>query len=384
MNHFGEILQNNLPKLFAVFSILSIAIYTYIWVKVASHFENIPQKKENSHEPISVSVIIPFRNESDRISPLLNSILNLNNNEFIEFLFIDDHSTDNSQNTIKNHPVYSKIDCKLFQLDSNESGKKMAILKGINEAKNNIILTTDADCEFQPNTITELYSTFINNQIHLLIAPVFFKTKQHNLIQNYQKIENTVLVALGFYQNKTQKPTMANGANLMYNKSIFLQLNPFQNNLKIAGGDDIFTLEAFYQFDPQKVQWTTNAHAAVYSTVLDQFSELWHQRIRWVKKTIHQSTQNTAKSQIFLALFFILFWGFTLYSLVFNHYEIATILWLGKAISDLFSIRIIFQKFNQPIQNSQIIWSSIFQNFFIPALGIAVPFKKIHWKNRKF
>lgn len=327
--------------------------------------------------------MIPFRNESERISPLLDSMLNLINKEDIEFIFIDDHSSDQSQFTIKNHPAYSKLNCKLFQLDSNKSGKKMAIIKGINEAKNNIILTTDADCEFQPETIKELYSTFINNQIHLLIAPVFFKAKQRNLIHSYQKIENTVLVALGFYQNKTNKPTMANSANLMYDKSFFLQLNPFHNNLQIPGGDDIFTLEAFYQFDPHKILWTTNPNAAVYSNVLNHFSELWHQRIRWVKKTIHQSTQNTAKSQIFLALFFIFFWGFTICSMVLNHYEITAILWLGKAISDLFSIRIIFKKFNQPIQNSEILWSSLFQNFFIPAIGIATPFQKVHWKNRK-
>jgi hypothetical protein len=80
----------------------------------------------------------------------------------------------------------------------------------------------------------------------------------------------------------------------------------------------------------------------------------------------------------------MIFWGSTIYSVVYNHYEIAAIIWLGKAISDIFSIRIIFKKFNQHIQNSEIISASIIQNFFIPILGLVVPFQKVHWKKRTF
>ena len=384
MSQYLEILQNNLPKLFAVFSIFTVSFYTYIWYKIAANFENVPQKKHDSYESIPLSILIPFRNEADRIIPLLDSILQLRNKNGLEFIFIDDHSSDNTKIVIEKHPIFSQINCKIIQLKSNEIGKKMAIIYGIKEAYHPIILTTDADCEFQTQTIDELFATFNTYQSNLLVGPVFFKTNQNNLIQIYQKIENTVLVALGFYQNNSKTPTMANGANLMYKKSVFLQLNPFNNNMQITGGDDIFTLEAFYRYDAQKVHWTTHSNAAVYTSVLKTWHELWLQRIRWVKKTKFQNTKNTAKSQIFLAIFFMIFWGSTIYSVVYNHYEIAATLWLGKAISDIFSIRIIFNKFNQHIQNSEIISASVIQNFFIPILGLVVPFQKVHWKKRTF
>ena len=110
MSQYLEILQNNLPKLFAVFSIFTVSFYTYIWYKIAANFENVPQKKHDSYESIPLSILIPFRNEADRIIPLLDSILQLRNKNGLEFIFIDDHSSDNTllltfPGSLRNHPV---------------------------------------------------------------------------------------------------------------------------------------------------------------------------------------------------------------------------------------------------------------------------------------
>jgi cellulose synthase/poly-beta-1,6-N-acetylglucosamine synthase-like glycosyltransferase len=193
------------------------------------------------------------------------------------------------------------------------------------------------------------------------------------------------LVALGLYQFKSGKPTMANGANLMFNKEIFLKLNPFKSNQNIAGGDDIFALEAFYNFNASKVISVSNPESAIYTNVVENVNDFWQQRVRWIRKTMSQKTKNTAKSQILLALFFLIFWGITLISLFQQHYEITAILWLGKLFSDVFCILQIFKTFNQKANFSEIFYASIFQNLFIPTLGVFSVFqKKVYWKNRTY
>jgi cellulose synthase/poly-beta-1,6-N-acetylglucosamine synthase-like glycosyltransferase len=383
-----QILPISIHDILLFLSILILLVYFFVWKKISKNFcrssnEIIVAKTLKTSG--SLSVIIPFRNEATRIQPLLESILRLKTSLNLEFLFIDDHSTDQSIEIIQNHPVFSGYNCRIIQLNQGVFGKKNAIQIGVQNASNSTILTTDADCQFQETSVEILYAEFSNHDADFCIGPVFFHTSKSNPFQFYQKIENTILVALGLYQFNTGKPTMANGANLMFNRALFLKLNPFQSNQNIAGGDDIFALEAFYLHNSKKVISVANPNAAVYTNVVDSFREFWQQRVRWIRKTMSQKTKNTAKSQILLALFFVIFWGLTLISLFQQHYEIIAILWLGKLFSDVFCIRKIFKTFNQNTNFKEILFASIYQNLFIPALGAFSAFQKsVHWKNRTY
>jgi len=384
VNPILEILQNNLTLLFAFFSILLIISYHRTWQIIAKNFHQNEDNKELHNKPVEVSVLVPFRNEVKRILPLLDSMVKIPKNPTIEYIFIDDHSEDETANLISIHPAFNLHTCKIIQLQNGVYGKKNAILEGITKAKFNTIYTTDADCELQAFGIQTLFTIFSNHNAALIIGPVLFKNHNDTLLEAYQKIENTALVALGFYQNKARKPTMANGANLMFNKTKFIKLQPFKNNLHVAGGDDIFTLEAFFLNNPKQVIGTTNPETAVFTPTFSSFFDLWQQRIRWVKKTASQNTKNTTKSQIFLAVFFIIFWGLTLFAVVYQRYDIAAILWVGKLLADIINIKFIFKYFHQPIKIWEIFRASIFQNLFIPLLGLAAPLQKVYWKNRKY
>lgn len=372
---------------FCIISASLIGKYFSSWYKIAlynsKNFKS-PETHLLSEQMPNISVIIPFRNEAHRIIPLLNSIQKIDFGGQIEFLFINDHSSDNSVEVIKNHDTFLLHDCNIINIESEKHGKKDALEIGISAAKNEIIITTDADCTLMNSTLKTLILTFVEKNANLGIGPIIFNTTRFSIHQIYQKVENTALIALGFYQFHIGKPTMANGANLIFKKSIFLSLNPFKNNRHIAGGDDIFNLEAFYKFNPTKVISISDPNAAIATNVLKSFSELWKQRIRWVKKTAFQTTSNTEKSQKHLALFFMLFWGLTIIALYYSCYEIMLILWFGKVISDTIILKKIFHSFKQPISVLEIILSSIFQNFFIPVLGIAYPFCKTDWKQRVY
>jgi len=385
---FLQILQailNSYLLFLWLISLLLIGNYFFAWFKIAKfNSKNFKSHKTHSfnEKMPNISVLIPFRNESHRIIPLLNSIRKIDFEGQIEFLFIDDHSSDNSIDLIKQHATYQSNNIKVINLKEGYKGKKDALKIGISEALNEIIVTTDADCELMSSTLKTLTFAFVKSNANLGIGPVVFNTTQFSIHQFYQKCENTALIALGFYQFSINKPTMANGANLIFKKSIFLELNPFEDNKKIAGGDDIFTLEAFYKFNPNRVISIKDPNAAVSTNVLTNLNEFWNQRIRWVKKTAFQSSSNTEKSQKNLALFFILFWVLTSLTWYYSCYEILLLLWFGKIVADTIILKKIFHCFKQPISIFEIILSSIFQNFFIPILGLAHPLSKTNWKQR--
>lgn len=94
-----------------------------------------------------ISVIIPVYNEQDTIILILKKVneQKIDDVEF-EIIVIDDGSTDNSLNLLKeNHYLYSKI----IEQEIN-TGKGGAVKAGLKAATGDYILFQDADLEYDP------------------------------------------------------------------------------------------------------------------------------------------------------------------------------------------------------------------------------------------
>ncbi len=142
--------------------LISVLFYGYIiciLLFVICFFKVKDFKSTITSEKTAFSVIIPFRNEAKNLSNLLASIQQLKYSEnLVEFLFVDDDSTDNSVEIINCHFECIRETSKLG-LDSarpdirvlnnkrvSNSPKKDAISTALKKAKNNWVITTDADC----------------------------------------------------------------------------------------------------------------------------------------------------------------------------------------------------------------------------------------------
>ncbi len=96
----------------------------------------------------TLSVILPLYNEEKRLSNLFTKIKKfkfLNKNR-LEFVFVDDGSSDNSNLLIENFINENKerIDLKLISYKDNK-GKGFALKKGVAKAKHDWIITVDID-----------------------------------------------------------------------------------------------------------------------------------------------------------------------------------------------------------------------------------------------
>ena len=78
--------------------IISISLYISIFGYLLLNYDRKTKEKKDKSELNLISVLIPFRNEAKRINTILNSIKNhrTDKNIIIEYIFIDDHSSDDS------------------------------------------------------------------------------------------------------------------------------------------------------------------------------------------------------------------------------------------------------------------------------------------------
>lgn len=369
-----------------------LIVYLRYWKSVLNYF-NTENPSPEKLPKNAVSVIIPFRNEECQIPELLNCLQLCDSFDALNFYFINDHSTDKGPRIIQDFNE-SDVSCKnifLIDLPENIHGKKEAIRFVVNSINTDWFHIIDADCLPQQQTFELLYKKALENDCKVVLGPVTFtKTSNQNgywqsAIEWYQIFENTALIALGFYHLKKREPSMGNAANMLVNTAFFKKINPFKYNQSIAGGDDIFLIESAFLVNPNSVKNVNCVNAAVITSVFNNLPDLWNQRIRWAKKTSAQSLSFTRNSQILLLIFFIILWGFTLYSGFYRHeFQFIFLFWGCKIVFDAIILTKLMSNFSTKIPTTSLVFASLFQTIFIPAIAFSQFFLSVKWKDRQY
>jgi len=107
---------------------------------------------------MSISIVIPAYNESRRIGKVIQSVSQYAD----EVLVIDDGSIDNTVNTAKEKGA--------VVIQQKHSGYLTTLKRGLSEAKNNIIITMDADGEHCASYIPSLISPIMSGNADLVMG----------------------------------------------------------------------------------------------------------------------------------------------------------------------------------------------------------------------
>ena len=158
---------------------------------------------------MDISVVIPLLNEDESLNELYDWIAKVmqSNRYSYEVLFIDDGSTDNSWNVIK----------ELSEKDSNVKGirfqrnfgKSQALNAAFKEVKGDVVITMDADLQDSPDEIPDLYELIV--------------TEGYDLISGWKKKR---------YDSKIRKNIPSKLFNAAARKTSGLKLHDFNCGLK--------------------------------------------------------------------------------------------------------------------------------------------------------
>lgn len=332
------------------------------------------------------TIIVPFRNEEENLPDLIKSLDNLNySKNHFEVIFVDDDSTDNSVELCSRLLSYSQLDFKIIKNKRlSNAPKKDAIATAVNNAKYYWIATTDADCEV-PNTWLETSNSFINKEdVAMIVAPVTY-TSSDSFFEQFQTLDVLSLQAATIAGFGLSLPFLCNGANLMYRKDLFTELNGFENNDDIASGDDIFLLEKAVKKYPKLVKYLKSKNAIVYSKAESSLSGLIQQRIRWAAKTSnYKSTFGK-----FVGLLILLMNALIVIVLFLSVFGIFNWLYfIGFLVLKLFMDYLLLSKsaklFNQTNLLNNYFFSGLLYPFFSVFVAFKAMFSKYKWKGRSF
>jgi cellulose synthase/poly-beta-1,6-N-acetylglucosamine synthase-like glycosyltransferase len=326
----------------------------------------------------SFTIVVPFRNEKENLPNLLHSISFLNYpKELVEVILVDDDSEE----------VFSVQDLvfslKVIKNDrKSNSPKKDAIETAIQVAKNDWIITTDADCLVQKNWLMTFDQYIQENEVEMVASGVCYVPKS-SFLSAFQNLDFLSLQGATIGSFGIEKPFMCNGANFAYSKAFFKELKGFQGNETIASGDDVFLLQKAISYAPKKVGFLLAKESIVATKPVTTWSELFQQRVRWASK----STGYSSVYGKLLAL--VVFSGNLAWIMSF-------LLWLTSVIDQnifmlfvalkfLIDFILIYKTANFFESKLQyVLASSLLYPFFSVSVAVYSLFGKYNWKGRTF
>lgn len=327
------------------------------------------------------SIVVPFRNEAENLPKLLHSISQLNYpKELFEIILVDDESEDEFRLL---DSARSDINITIIKnIRKSNSPKKDAIETAVKIAKNDWIITTDADCLVQKDWLLSIENHIQNTNIKMIAAGVTYLPKK-GFLAAFQTLDFMSLQGATIGSFGIGKPFMCNGANFTYSKVFFQELNGFEGNENIASGDDVFLLQKAILKEPKAVGFLYNSKSIVATQTVNTWKELFMQRVRWAAKSTGYSS-NFGKVLALLVfatnLCWILAFIFWLIGKLDQNYFM---LFIGsKFLIDLILLQKTAHFFKTKL--SWVLLSSVLYPFFSSGVALYSLFGKYEWKDRTF
>ncbi|MBC5630269.1 glycosyltransferase family 2 protein [Clostridium sp. NSJ-6] len=196
---------------------------------------------------IKVSVIIPVYNCEKYIRECIESLINQNLKE-CEFIFINDGSTDKSEEIIKEY-LYG--DERISLINQKNSGVSVARNIGIKKAVGEYIGFVDADDYVENNYFERLYNEAKDDNCHIVICgwKNVFKDNEtvFSLPFEKNKVFNKADIEKNIYPFLIKEDSLNSVCNKIYKRDVLSKNNiEFPVGLDL-GEDGLFNIKAFTQ-----------------------------------------------------------------------------------------------------------------------------------------
>ena len=282
-----------------------LLFYLYFLTTISTGIKKVQILEYLSSIKSYVTVIIPFRNEAENILASLESVSSQKlGTENFEVIYIDDNSDDNSYSLLESadKPQNIKILKSPFGLGE-RAHKKKALKNAIENAKGEIIITTDADCIHGPDWLKTMLAYF-DDQTAFVSGPVEFSSNG-SLFDKLQRIEFSSLILVGAGLIGAKNPIICNAANLGFRKKIFNEVGGYDDNLKLSSGDDEFLMQKIHRTTNYKIKFCFDRNAISSTKPNSSLNQFYQQRRRWASKGFHYVDNKITITLVLIFLFYL-------------------------------------------------------------------------------
>lgn len=146
----------------------------------------------------TLSIIIPVFNEAKTIHYILDKILDVQliNDIQKEIIIVNDFSSDNSEEVIKQYiSSHKEVNFSSFKFQKNQ-GKGAAIRFGIQKAKGEYLIIQDADLEYDPEEYNNLIKPVLKGAADVVYGSRFMGSNPHRILFYWHTLGNKFLTQL--------------------------------------------------------------------------------------------------------------------------------------------------------------------------------------------
>ena len=351
-------------------------------------FRGLTKLKPSDNEILPyefVSIIIPFRNESQNIIANLKSIESqlYPQNKF-EVIYVNDSSEDNSVELLRNN--IKKDNIRILSVPeeySKNAHKKRAIRYGIENAKGEIIITTDADCVYNGEWLNSMLLS-LDSLTGFMSGPVEF-IPDDKLFSKFQQLEFAGLVFCGAGLIGSGHPTICNAANIAYRKKVFDEVGGFKDNMNLSSGDDELLMQKISKDSDFKVKFCVEKKAIVRTAVNKTIDDFFQQRKRWASKGLFYGDKSLVLKLVLIYAFYIGLISQLIIGLTIHQTFLLSFI-LSMFLKFIFEFRILFkgkEKILCDIPLKYFFIAEVIQIPYIIYAGFVGAFGNYLWKSRK-
>lgn len=326
----------------------------------------------------TVSVIVAARNEEENILRCLESLDKLIYPDGkLEIILVDDKSTDNTGEIIKNFISGKKRFRKIITKKEigRLKGKTNALATGLEAANNEIIMTTDADCEVKPTWAKRTASYYFKNvgMVNGITTQTAF-----DHFSGMQSLDFIYLLIVASSTINLGSPISCIGNNMSYRKKAYDEVGGYEN-LPFSVTEDFNLMMAIYKLHKYKIIFPLDKDSLVTSLPCPDIKSLFHQKKRWAVGGLDVPFRGF----LIMAVGFLSYLGILLTP--FFYTPLCLYLIVLKMILDIFVIYPVLKNLGIGKNFRYFISFQLYYLVYVLALPFIVLLsRKVVWKGRKY
>ena len=362
---------------FEIFLYIVIALYCIQIAIFIAGLNRRSSNKESTNKPF-VSIIIAARNEELNLPICLDSAIKQTYpTSLFEIIIVNDHSSDKTEMICNEYSSkYSFVRYINTSPDEVLRGKANALAQGIDHAKGEVILITDADCVV-PETWVEYTAMQFSSDIDLLGG--FTLQKATSPFTGMQSLDWAYILGMAASSANLGYPLGSIGNNLAFRKTAYENVGGYRK-LKFSVTEDYTVVQAIVCRKKSNYVYPVDSLHLVESKPCADWLTLLRQKHRWGKGGLDMK----------LGGLFIMVIGFLMHTapfimLYWNGVITASVVLMIKFIADYSYLYQILRRLNRVDELRWFYWFELYFIFYVVALPFLVFFGgKVNWKGRQF
>ncbi len=336
--------------------------------------ERAPPKAGHSPErpePPFVSVLVAARDEQERLPDCLRALKaqSLASDRY-EIIVADDHSTDGTPD------VAASYDVRYVRVAKAEAGKAAAIHAGVEAARGDVLVVTDADCRPPERWLKEMSHMFRNDDLGMVCGVTAVAGR--SAVARIQAADWTLLLTMAASFSAAGIPLTAMGNNMAFRREAYEAAGGYPA-LEPSVTEDYALFREIGRRTPWSVRLLLERRLSNVTLPLPNLPQVIRQRRRWARGGL--------RATIGVYLFYLLVYA--VHACVVAGLFVAPIWGLGALIAKTAADALVLHVGGRRIGQHHLRWTFLLFELYLFAYVLALPIllalaPRIRWRGRRW